>query len=94
MPVSGGAAGYAGLRVDGAFLLAANTPASEPFQIARAEKGDMLPVGCAGPFEADVAAECMDAAYEIESEPGAVVETRFGATSILSRMGSYTVAAQ
>ena len=91
--VVGGAAGYAGQRVDAAFELAATVPPAT-FEYAIAEKGDMLPIGCAGPFRPEVAAECMDTAYEVESEvPALIVETREGAaTSILTRMSELTVA--
>ena len=86
--------GYAASRVTNAFLLASEMPAAGTFELALAEKGDKLPVGCAGPLAADVAAECLDTAYEVESEPSLVVETRLGSTSILTRMEAFTVAAE
>ena len=94
MMVSGGAAGYAGARVDAALVLVSGMPEAEAFEFAPAEKGDKLPIGCIGPFEAVVQAECLDTAYEIEAEPSVVVESRFGATSILTRLDSFTVAAE
>jgi hypothetical protein len=84
-----GAAGYAGMRVDDAFEVAASMPRVE-YPVA--EKGDLLPLGCAGPFRTSVQAECIDAALEIEAEPSALVETRFGSMSILTRMDAMTVA--
>ena len=94
MLVAGGATGYAGERVDAAFDAVADMPAVAPVAIPMAQKGDLLPIGCAGPFRAEVAAECMDTAYEVASEdPSLVVETRVGdSTSILVRMMGYTMA--
>jgi hypothetical protein len=83
--VAGGAAGYAGARIDEAFALAAMLPAAEPVSFAVASKGDRLPVDCTG--------ECMDAAYEVASEEPLVVETQRGASSsILVRLSRITVA--
>jgi hypothetical protein len=87
-----GAAGYAGTRVDNAFQLVASSPQSDEPEYPVAEKGDLVPLGCAGPFRAAVQAECIDTAFEIEAEPSTVVETRFGAMSILTRMDGATVA--
>jgi hypothetical protein len=84
-----GAAGYAGIRVEGAFEVVASMP-EVAYPIA--EKGDFVPLGCAGPFRADVQAECIDTAFEVEAGSSTVVETRFGATSILTRMDAMTVA--
>ena len=94
MLVPGGAAGYAGARVDDAFKVVAEMPPVAPLTIPMAAKGDLvMPVGCAGPFKADVAAECFDTAYEVPSEePGVVVETRLSDSSILVRMMGYTMA--
>jgi hypothetical protein len=89
--VTGGSEGYAGSRVDGAFQLVSLAPVSdEEFPVA--EKGDLPPLGCIGPFRPEVAAECTDVAYEVESEDGEIVETRVGNTSILTRMVEYTMA--
>ena len=92
--VHGGAGAYASSRVDDAFAIVAAMPPVPAFETVLAAKGDKLPSGCMGPFEADVAAECIDTAYEIESGPSLVLESRFGATSILTRMDSLTVAAE
>jgi hypothetical protein len=92
--VNGGAGAYAAARIEAVFAIAAELPDAEQFEIANPEKGDKLPVGCAGPLEADFAAECLDMAYEVEAEPSLVVETRLGSTSILTRMDSFTVAAE
>jgi hypothetical protein len=92
MLVAGGAAGYAGSRVDGAFQLVGTMPTSSSYEITVAEKGDLPPLGCAGPFRPAVQAECIDAALEVAAEPSAVVETRFGTTSILTRMDAMLVA--
>lgn len=90
--VAGGAAGYAGSRVDGVFATAAGMPPAADFRMEVARKGDLPPIGCAGPFRASVAAECMDTAYEAASEPSMVVETRSGAASVLARMDGFTMA--
>lgn len=92
--VTSGVGGYAGSRVDDAFAVAAAMPPAPAFETVLAAKGDKLPSGCIGPFEVDFAAECIDTAYEIESGPSLVLESRFGATSILTRMDSITVAAE
>jgi hypothetical protein len=87
--VQGGAAGYAGARVDTAFDIAAKptvTVASLPVAI----KGNLPPVGCRGPLRAEIADECLDAAAEV---PAIVVETRIGdATSVLTRVVGYQLA--
>ena len=91
--VTGGVSSYADRRVDEIFALVAEMPPVAPVSIPLAEKGDLLPIGCAGPFRAEVQAECLDTAYEVESEPSVVVETRIGdATSVLMRMDGMTVA--
>ncbi len=90
--VPGGAAGYAGARVDGTFQLVAALPPAGPFAIPVAEKGDLPPLGCAGPFRPEFEAECIDAAFEVEAEPSVVIETRLGDASILMRMDAVTVA--
>lgn len=92
MIVAGGAAGYAGGRVDGAFELAAATPFSRSVEITLAEKGDLPPLGCAGPFLPAVEAECIDAAQEVAAEPSLIVETRLGGVSVLTRMDAMTMA--
>jgi hypothetical protein len=89
MLVSGGAAGYASVRVDAAFELVAAMPEFAAVMVPMAEKGDLpVPFGCQG----DTEAECMDVAYEVESVPSIVVETRIGNTSTLMRMDPMTVA--
>jgi hypothetical protein len=50
--VSGGAGAYAAARVETAFALAAEVAGPVEFELAVAEKGDRLPFGCTGPFEA------------------------------------------
>lgn len=90
-----GAAGYAAERIDGAFHAVAEMPPVAPISVPMALKGDLMPIGCAGPLKADVQAECLDTAYEVASDDGSmVVETRVGdSTSILFRMTGYTMAA-
>jgi hypothetical protein len=88
-----GTAAYAGERINVAFQVAAEMPPVEPVSLPLAVKGDMLPIGCAGPFRAEEQAECIDAAYELASEPSTVVETRHGSTSILMRLESISTAA-
>ena len=91
--VTGGVSAYADKRVAQIFELVAEMPPVAPVSVPVAEKGDLLPIGCAGPFRAEVQAECIDTAYEVESEPSVVVETRIGdATSVLMRMDGMTVA--
>lgn len=93
MLVMGGAAGYAAERIDGAFHAVAEMPPVAPISVPMALKGDLMPLGCAGPFKAEVAAECLDTAYEVASDDSMVVETRVGdSTSILVRMMGYTMA--
>ncbi len=93
MLVTGGGAAYAAERIDGAFHAVAEMPPIAPISVPMAVKGDLMPIGCAGPFKPDVAAECLDTAYEVASEDSMVVETRVGdSTSILIRMMGYTVA--
>ena len=92
--VTGGITAYADKRVGEVFRLVAEMPPAPAVSVAVAEKGDLLPVGCVGPFRADVQAECMDSAYEVASEPSVVVETRTGeAISVLMRLDPMTVAA-
>jgi hypothetical protein len=90
--VRGGAAGYAGSRVDGAFQVLAAAPSAAPVEMPVAEKGDLPPLGCAGPFRPEIEAECIDAAFEVEAEPSVIVETRLGDASTLVRMDALTVA--
>jgi hypothetical protein len=74
---------YSAARVDIAFDLVAAMPASAPFMVPMAQKGDLLvPPGCTG-MSADAQDECMDVAYELDSVPSAVIETREGTTSTL-----------
>ena len=74
---------YSAARVDTAFDLVAAMPASAPVMVPMAQKGDLLvPPGCAG-MSADAQDECMDVAYELDSVPSAVIETREGTTSTL-----------
>lgn len=90
--VSGGAAGYAGQRVEEVFKVASEMPAVASVSVPVAMKGDLTETGCFGPLRPDFAGECFDAAYEVESGPYVVVETRGEASSILTRMMGYTVA--
>jgi hypothetical protein len=90
--VAGGAAGYAGNRVDAAFDVAATLPMLPAMTVAVAQKGDLPPLGCIGPFRAEVQAECLDSAAEIPSETYVTVETRHGATSVLTRTSGFQLA--
>jgi len=84
---------YAGERLATAFQVVAQMPAVPAVQIPVAEKGDLMPIGCAGPLRPEVADECMDTAYEVPSEPSVVVETRTGdASTELMRLDGMTVA--
>jgi len=88
MPVESGAS-YAYARIDAVFDVVAEMPAMPAVIVPLAQKGDLeIPVGCEGAAEA----ECMDVAYEVQSEPSLVVETRAGTTSTLLRMDAMTVA--
>ena len=83
---------YSAARVDTAFDLVASMPASAPFMVPMAQKGDLLvPPGCAG-MDADAQGECMDVAYEMDSLPSVVVETREGTTSTLLKLDPMTLA--
>jgi len=83
---------YAAARVDTAFDLVAELPATPAVMVPMAQKGDLLvPPGCAG-MNGDAQSECMDVAYEVESAPSVVVETREGTTSTLLRMDPITLA--
>ena len=78
MLVVGGAAGYAGERIDDAFLVGAEMPPVAPVSIPMAVKGDVMPTA----YEA------------ASDNASMVVETRVGdSTSILVRMMGYTMAA-
>jgi hypothetical protein len=78
-------------RIAAAFELVAEMPPSPPLIVPMAVKGDLqVPFGCS--ILATDEAECMDVAYEVESEPSVVVETRSGSTSTLTRMDPLTVA--
>ena len=90
--VAGGAGGYAGARIDAAFQAAAEMSPVAPISVPLAAKGDLeVPLGCFG-ADATAEAECMDVAYEVESGPYVVVETRRENSSILTRMLGYTMA--
>jgi len=83
---------YAAARVDTAFDLVATIAAGPAVMVPMAQKGDLpVPFGCFG-VQGDAQAECMDVAYEIESTPSVVVETREGTTSTLLRMDPMTLA--
>jgi hypothetical protein len=83
---------YSAARVDTVFDLIAMMPETTPVMVPLAQKGDLLvPPGCTD-IVGDAQSECMDVAYEIESAPSIVVETREGATSILMRMDPFTLA--
>src|SRR6185503_15736653 len=83
---------YSAARVDTAFDLVAAMPASAPFMVPMAQKGDLLvPPGCAG-MSADAQGECMDVAYEMDSVPSAVIESREGTTSTLLKLDPLTLA--
>ncbi len=83
---------YSAARVDTTFDLVAAMPAAQPFMVPMAQKGDLaVPAGCASE-QGDAQAECMDVAYEVESVPSVVVETREGSTSTLLRLDPMTVA--
>ncbi len=89
---AGDATGYAGERVQQAFNVVTEMPAVADITMPVADKGDLTPAGCVGPFTPEVAAECIDTAYEVESGPYVIVETRGESSSILTRMMGYTVA--
>ena len=60
--------------------------------VPMAQKGDLLvPPGCAG-MDTDAQGECMDVAYEMDSLPSVVVETREGTTSTLLKLDPMTLA--
>jgi hypothetical protein len=85
-----GTAMDAASRINTAFDAADAMPPVEPVNVPMAIKGDLpVPPGCLA-LQADEHAECMDAAYELPSEPSIVMETRFGNHSILSRMNIAT----
>jgi hypothetical protein len=93
MAVPDGAAGLATLRIETAFQVAAEMPPVPLVEVPMAVKGD-LALGCMGPFQPAVQAECIDTAYEVDSDPPLIVETRRGSTSILTRLFDFTVAAR
>ena len=83
---------YSAARVDTAFDLVAAMPAVAAVMVPMAQKGDLpVPLGCMG-VHGDTQAECMDVAYEVDSTPSVVVETRIGSTSTLLRMDPITLA--
>jgi hypothetical protein len=83
---------YSAARVDTAFDLVAAMPARAPLMVPMAQKGDLLvPPGCAG-MSADAQDECMDVAYEVDSTPSAVIESREGTTSTLLKLDPLTLA--
>jgi hypothetical protein len=85
-------ASYARWRVDAAFDVVAKMPAVAPVSIPMAMKGDLpVPFSCTD-VSGDAQAECMDVAYEPDSMPSVIVETRVGSTSTLFRMDAMTVA--
>lgn len=85
-------ASYTNWRVDAAFDAVAKMPPAAPFSLPLAMKGDLpVPLGCAS-ATGDVQAECMDVAYEPDTGPSLVVETRTGSTSTLLRMDAMAVA--
>lgn len=91
-PVMTRSAAYAAARVDTAFDLVAELPASKPVMVPMAQKGDLqVPAGCST-LSGDAQSECMDVAYEMPSPPSVVIETRDGATSTLLRMDPITLA--
>lgn len=84
---------YVTARVDGAFQAVSEMPQVAAVRVPLAVKGDLqMPHGCTGIGTTDAQAECMDTAYEIDSEPSIVVETRIGSTSTLMRMDAMTLA--
>jgi hypothetical protein len=83
---------YSAARVDTAFDLVAAMPASAPFMVPMAHKGDLpVPSNCLG-MSGDMQAECMDVAYELPAEPSIVIETHEGTTTTLMRMDAMTIA--
>ena len=83
---------YSAARVDTAFDLVAAIPASAPVMVPMAQKGDLLvPPSCNG-ITADTRGECMDVAFEMDSAPSVVVETRQGTTSTLLKLDPMTLA--
>jgi hypothetical protein len=83
---------YAQWRVDAAFDVVAKMPQAAPVSVPLAMKGDLeVPFGCLDQ-SGDAQAECMDVAYEPESMPSVIIETRVGSTSTLLRMDAMTVA--
>jgi hypothetical protein len=85
-------AAYSAARVDTAFDLVSAMPASAPFMVPMAQKSDLLvPPGCAG-MSADAYDECMDVAYEVDSVPSTVIESREGTTSTLLKLDPMTLA--
>ena len=83
---------YARWRVEAAFTVVAQMPPAAPVNVPLAMKRDLeVPLGCSD-TSGDAQAECMDVAYEPDSMPSIVVESRFGTTSTLMRMDAMTVA--
>jgi len=83
---------YAHWRVAAVFNVVAMMPEATPVSVPLAQKGDLeVPLGC-NDTSADTQAECMDVAYEPDSLPSVIIETRVGTTSTLLRMEAMTVA--
>jgi hypothetical protein len=83
---------YASWRVSAAFHVVAQMAPAPPVSVPLALKGDLeVPLGCTDAI-GDAQAECMDVAYEPDSMPSVVIETRTGTTSTLMRMDPMTVA--
>lgn len=79
-------------RVEQAFeLMAAMRPVAVK-EGQRIVKGDLLPIGCAGAFRSESKTGCVDIGYETQAVPYIVVETRHGASSVLTRVRSFDMA--
>ena len=66
---AGQAQDYAQSRIVVAFSAAAEVP-EIPYEEFSVETTDPRPVGCSGPFRAEVEAECLDVAHEVSSDWG------------------------
>ena len=86
------AASYTAWRIDAAFDAVAAMPQVAAVMVPMADKGDLpIPLGCVG-IVGDAQSECMDVAYEMDSVPSAVVESREGTTSTLLKLDPMTLA--